>query len=67
MPYIDVRKLKAELARQGSTLARLARRTKTPASTLSAWLHRVHEPPADLASRIEKALGVPPGSITTDT
>jgi transcriptional regulator with XRE-family HTH domain len=66
MPHVDVRKLKAELVRQGSTLTKLARKMKIPVSTLSAWLHRVHRPPADLAGRIEKTLSLGSGSISTD-
>lgn len=63
---IDVRKLKGELARRGKTLTYLAREMRVPVSTLSSWLHQVRSPPADLASRVRKALGVPSDSITTD-
>ena len=57
MTQVDVRKLKAELARQGSTLTKLARKTKTPgehAERVAA--PGTYPPPADLADRIEKAL-----------
>jgi transcriptional regulator with XRE-family HTH domain len=65
MPDIDIRKLKAELARQGSTLTALALRTGTKVSTFSAWVHGVREPPPDLVRRVAKTLGIPPGSITS--
>jgi hypothetical protein len=40
MPYVDIRKLKAELVRQDSNLTKLARETKTPVSnrlTKDVW------------------------------
>ncbi len=60
---VDVRTLKAELARQGLTLIALARRIEARPSTLSAWIHGANPAPPDLVGRIEKALGVKRGTL----
>ena len=67
MDHVDVRTLKAELARQGLTLVAHAKRIETPPSTLSAWRHGVNVPPKNLPSRIEQALGVRRGSLKPRT
>ena len=61
---IDRRRLRQALAAADMPLWRLAQTLGYPPSTLSDWTRGVHEAPPDLAQRMERALGLPPGSLT---
>lgn len=52
-----------ELARRSMRQRDLARLLKTPDTTLSDWLRGAHPAPADLPTRIERALGLPAGAL----
>lgn len=51
------------LARRSLTQRDLARLIKIPSTTLSDWLTGAHPAPPDLPLRIERALGLEPGSL----
>lgn len=43
----------------------LAAQLEVPASTLSTWLHGVAPAPEDLSTRLEEALSLRPGTLTS--
>ncbi len=52
-----------ELARRRMRQRDLAALMKVPDTTLSDWLRSQHPAPIDLATRIERALGIAPGAL----
>lgn len=56
--------LKVELAKAGLNQSQLARKLEVPSTTLSDWLRGEHPAPADLPTRIEKALGLSAGALS---
>ena len=60
---LDRRTLRVELARRDLTQTRLAGMLGVPPTSLSTWLSGAHPAPADLASRIETALGLSRGAL----
>jgi transcriptional regulator with XRE-family HTH domain len=67
MGAVDQARLRIELARRNMTKRRLAERLDLPPSTLSTWLNGGAPPPKDLAARIESALRLKPGELSTST
>lgn len=59
-------RLRAYLAFKGMTQHDLAKRLGHPVSTLSTWLRGVAPAPKDLIKRIEQALKLPVGGLTSD-
>lgn len=55
--------LRVELARRRLTQIQLAQLLRVPPTTLSTWVRGAHPAPNDLATRIEKALGLPLGAL----
>jgi transcriptional regulator with XRE-family HTH domain len=62
---IDIVALKQALVRKGWSQAQLAQALRCPATTLSSWLRADHPCPAELQVRIEQALGLPKGALST--
>ncbi len=56
--------LAVELAKAGMTQSELALRAGWRPSTLSGWLRNIGAPPADMVARLERALGIPSGSLS---
>lgn len=55
--------LAIELARAGLTQSELAATLGVPSTTLSDWLREAHPGPADLRTRIERALRLRRGAL----
>ena len=64
MAAIDLPELRACLARRRLRQVDLAKNIGVPVTTLSAWLRGVHPGPADLPTRIERALRLTPDSLS---
>ncbi len=60
---VNVRELRAALARQGMPQWKLAATLDVSPSTLSAYLHGHPGAPANLRQRIEAALGLDDGAL----
>jgi transcriptional regulator with XRE-family HTH domain len=67
MSAVDQARLRIELARRNMTKRRLAEKLDLPPSTLSTWLNGGAPPPKDLAARIESALRLEAGELSTTT
>lgn len=65
MSAVDHARLRIELARLNITKRRLAEKLGLPPTTLSTWLHGAAPSPENLATRIESALRLKPGTLTT--
>ncbi len=63
---INQLRLRATLAERALPQWRLARRLKLPSSTFSDYVRGVAPMPAKLMNRIEKTLGLPPGTLWED-
>jgi len=59
----DYKTVRRALLDQDLRLKDLAQRINTPLTTLGSWLRGDHPGPADLASRLEGALGLDPGAL----
>lgn len=57
--------LREALFKNRETLVGLARRLTIPVTTLGSWARNTHPCPAVQLKRIEKALRLPAGSLTT--
>lgn len=66
IPRETLARLRAHLALKGLTQLDLAKRLGHPVSTLSSWLRGVAPAPNHLLHRIERALKLPPGSLSLD-
>lgn len=55
--------LAIELLKAGMTQSELALRAGWRPSTLSGWLRNIGAPPADMVAQLERALGIPSGSL----
>ena len=58
-----LRRVNVALAERTLTRVDLARRLRKPYSTLSCWLNGIQTAPDDLPGRIERVLGMTPGSL----
>ena len=56
--------LRVELAKAGLTQRALAKKMKVPDTTFSDWLRGAHPAPPWFETRIERELGLAPGTIT---
>jgi transcriptional regulator with XRE-family HTH domain len=63
-PHVLTR-VRIELLRRGWTQLDLAKQLRHPHSTLSSWLRGVAPAPSNLLSRIERALKLPAGALTS--
>ncbi len=63
---MDHLKLKSLLAGRGTTQWRLARKMHMSPSTLSDYLRGARPSPDDLVPRLEKALGLPQGTLAAE-
>ena len=62
---MDLTKIRVALAERGLRQFHLAKRLKISPSSLSDWLRGARTAPADLSCRIEVALGLLPGALST--
>lgn len=57
--------LRTQLAARARTQAELAEELGVPPTTLSGWLRGAHPAPSDLVTRIESALQLASGTLTS--